>query len=327
MNLRYVMPASLFGAVLGLAGLSNDWRAAHKLWQLPSWPGEGLALLAVTVWALCLALYVAKWRWRRQAALDEAGHAIQCCFIALIPVSTMLAALAVLPYARPLALLLYGAGLVGALAFSVWRQGLMLRGGRELGTATPILYLPAVAANFVAAIGAGALGWTELAQPLFGIGLFSWLAIESVQLHRLLHAEPLPAALRPTYGVQLAPPAVGLVAYLAATNTPSPLVASMLLGYAVYQVLIAARMLGWLMEGGLSGGFWSFTFGITALALGAERLALQGHAVGAAAAPWLFLLANGVVGAVALRSIWLLAQGKLVPLLPAPTVADQARGN
>jgi tellurite resistance protein len=80
-------------------------------------------------------------------------------------------------------------------------------------------------------------------------------------------------------------------------------------------VLIAARMLGWLMEGGFSGGFWSFTFGITALSLGAERLALQGHALGGTLAPLLFLLANGVVGAVALRSLWLLNKGRLVPVL------------
>ena len=315
MNLRYAMPASLFGAVLGLAGLANDWRAAHKLWELPAWPGEALAFLAVVVWAVCFAMYAAKWLWRRQAAVDEAQHAIQCCFIALIPVATMLAGLMVLPYSRPLALVLYGVGVVSALGFSVWRQGLMLRGGRELGSATPILYLPAVAANFVAAIGAGALGWTELAQPLFGIGLFSWLAIESVQLHRLLHAEPLPPALRPTYGVQLAPPAVGMVAYMATTDTPSTMVVSMLMGYAIYQVLIAGRMLGWLMEGGFTGGFWSFTFGITALSLGAERLALHGHALGGTLAPVLFLLANGVVGAIAVRSVWLLNKGRLLPVL------------
>lgn len=319
MKLHNAMPASLFGAVLGISGLANDWRAAHRLWRLPAWPGEAIAALAVAVWSVCVALYAAKWIWRRQEALAEARHPVQCCFIALVPVSTMLAALALQPYGHALAVVLYVCGAAGAVAFSVWRQGALLQGARELGAATPVLYLPSVAANFVAAIGAGAFGWQLAAQAFFGAGVLSWLAIESVLLHRLLHAEPMPMPMRPTYGVQLAPPAVGLVALIAATGTPPTLLASMLLGYSVLQVLIAARLLGWLLEGGFGAGFWSFTFGITALALGAAKLAIEGHELAGWLAPWLFALANGVVGAVALRSAWLMTQGRLLPA-PAPAV-------
>jgi tellurite resistance protein len=313
MNLRYVMPASLFGAVLGISGLANDWRAARRLWQMPQWPGEAIAALAIAVWVACVVLYSAKWRWRRQEAQEEANHPIQCCFIALFPVSTMLVALLLQPYSHLVAIVLYVCGAVGAVAFSVWRQGALLKGARELGTATPVLYLPSVAANFVAAIGAGTFEWQLVAQVFFGAGILSWLAIESVLLHRLLHAEPMPKPLRATFGVQLAPPAVGLVALIATTGSPPELLASMLLGYGMLQVLIAARLAGWLLEGGFGASFWSFTFGMTALTLGAEKLAVHGHELAGWFAPWLFILANGVVGAIVLRSAWLLAQGRLLP--------------
>ena len=313
MNLRTAMPASLFGAVLGLSGLANDWRAAHTLWSFPAWPAESIVALTVLVWIACTLLYAAKWCWRRQDALDEARHPIQCCYIALFPVSTMLVGLALLPYSHALAILLYVVGLGGAVIFGVWRQGGLLQGGRSLDTATPVLYLPTVAANFVAAIGAGTLGWPLLAQAFFGIGVFSWLAIESVFLYRMLHSAEMPAPLRATFGIQLAPPAVGLVALIAATGSPPSLVASMLMAYAILQVLIAVRLLGWLLEGGFGASFWGFTFGITALSLGAQKLALDGHALAASLAPWLFLLANGVVGAITLRSAWLMAKGKLLP--------------
>jgi tellurite resistance protein len=314
MKLRKALPVSLFGAVLGLCGLANDWRAAHKLWQLPAWPGECIAALGVAVWCVCVVLYAAKWCWLRQEALEEARHPIQCCFISLVPVSTMLAALALQPYSDGIALVLYIPGAVGALTFSAWRQGALLKGARELGTATPVLYLPSVAANFVTAIGAGAFGWMLAAQAFLGAGLLSWLAIESVLLHRFLHGEPLPKTLRPTFGIQLAPPAVGLVALVAATDSPPTLFATILLGYGILQVLIAARLLGWLLEGGFVAGFWSFTFGMTALALGAEKLASGGHELASWCAPLLFVLANGVVAAVAMRSALLLAQGRLLPI-------------
>lgn len=317
MERRMLMPASLFGSVLGLAGLSNTWRAAPALWRVPAWPGELLAALAVVAWTACVTLYLRKWRFARAAAVAEAAHLVQCCYLSLIPVSTMLVALALRPYTHTLALALYVAGAVGGLVFAVWRQGALLRGGRELDTATPVLYLPSVASDFVAAIGAAAFSWTDVAQAFFGAGLLSWLAIESVLLHRMLHGAALAPALRPTLGVQLAPPAVGLVAFNVVAGAPIPWFASILLGYALLQVLLALRMLPWLLEGGFGPGFWSFTFGLTALSLGSQTLALHGHVVAYWLAPWLLALATSVVGAIAMRSVWLLVRGQLMPYTEA----------
>lgn len=317
MKLRIVMPASLFGAVLGLAGLANVWRLAHTLWHFPTWPGAYLSATAVFVWLACLTLYLAKWTWQRGMAQDEVRHPINGNFLILIPVSTMLISILVLPYSQSLARLIYTLGTVGAVMFGVWQQGAMLQGGRNFSSATAVIYMPSVGGNFVAAIGAGTLGMQVLAQVFFGAGLLSWLAIESVLMHRMWHNEGMAPAIRGTFGVQLAPPAVGLVALFAATDSPPQLFALMLFGYAIVQVLVAIRLLRWLLEGGFGLNFWSFAFGVTALAIGAERLSLSGLDLASHVAPWLFLIANGVVGAIAVRSVWLLKQGVLLPL-PEP---------
>jgi tellurite resistance protein TehA-like permease len=57
-------------------------------------------------------------------------------------------------------------------------------------------------------------------QVIFGGGLFSWLAIESVLLGRMLTGSELAAALRPTLGIQLAPGAGrrGRIALFAAAS-------------------------------------------------------------------------------------------------------------
>jgi tellurite resistance protein len=72
-----------------------------------------------------------------------------------------------------------------------------------------------LAGGFVTAGVSAALGYPDWGQRAFGVALFSWFAIESVLLHRLHTVETLPIALRPTLGIQLAPPVVGAVAYLA----------------------------------------------------------------------------------------------------------------
>src|SRR5258706_4535943 len=260
------MPVSFFGIVLGLAGLGGAWRAAARVWQLPSVVGEALMLAAGIVWAVMLALYAAKWIYARTAALQELEHPVQCCFVGLIGVATMLISIAVLPYARLAAQIGCGIGATFNMAFAVWRTGILWRGDRDPATTTPVLYLPAVGGAFVTATAAAALGYQDWGQLAFGAGFFSWLAIESVLLHRLYTAPGLPAPLRPTLGIQLAPPAVGGVAYLAVTAGAPGELAYAMLGYALLQALLLLRLLPWIRQQPFAASYWALTFGATALA-------------------------------------------------------------
>ncbi|MEO8005362.1 MAG: dicarboxylate transporter/tellurite-resistance protein TehA [Betaproteobacteria bacterium] len=315
MSLKNIsVPASYFGMILGLVGLGSDWRYANTLWILPAVVGEAIMLISGVLWLVLMLLYISKWLWHREDAIAELKHPIQCCFIGLVPVSTVLVSLALQPHARSVALVLFFVGAIGTLLFSVWRHGGLWRGGRDPASTTPVLYLPSVAGNFVVAIALGAFGWTEWGVLFFGAGLLAWLALESVILYRLFTAEPLAVPLRPTLGIQLAPPAVGLVAYLSVTNGDPGVVAQVLLGYALLQALILIRLLPWIRAQSFSAGYWAFTFGVSALALGAERMVDRG-VIGPAneMAPILFIIANIVIGVVTLGSIILLAQGRLFP--------------
>jgi len=44
--------------VLGLAGMGQAWRLAHRLWGAPAAIGEALLLLAAAVWASLLIAYL-----------------------------------------------------------------------------------------------------------------------------------------------------------------------------------------------------------------------------------------------------------------------------
>ncbi|QBK06322.1 dicarboxylate transporter/tellurite-resistance protein TehA [Hylemonella gracilis] len=314
------VPASFFSMVLGLAGLGTGWRVAARHWGLPPWIGEAVMLLAGLVWLSLIVLYGLKWRHQREAARAEIAHPIQCCFVALIPVTTMLIGMAALPYCHAVALLLCTAGGLGALAFGVWRHGGLWRGGRSVSATTPVLYLPTVAANLVSAIAMSALGWPELGQLFFGAGVLAWLVLESLIISRLLTAEELPSALRPTLGIQMAPPAVALLAYAAVTSGPPDLLARMLLGYALVQALLALRLLPWVRQP-FTPGYWAYTFGVTALATSVMRYTERGSdPIFGALAPLLFIAANVVVLGLAIRTGVALLQGRLLPVqAPAQT--------
>lgn len=310
------VPASFFGIVLGLAGLANAWRAAHVVWSLPAAVGEIIYAIAFIVWFLIAALYALKWVIAPAVAKEEAGHAVQCCFIGLAGVATLLVAQGALPYSRPAAIVLFTLGAGVTVLFALWRTGILWRGGRDHAATTPVLYLPMVAGGFVTGIVSSALGGQEWAELAFGAAFFTWLAIESVLLHRLYTAAPLALPLRPTLGIQLAPPAVGAVCYVSITGGHADLLAHMLIGYAVFQALLLVRMGRWIAEQPFAPSYWAFTFGATALAGAAIRVS-NGSGALALLAPALFVLANLVVLGIAIGTVRLLFAGRLLPA-PSP---------
>lgn len=308
------IPAAFFGIVLGVAGLGNSWRAATAVWPVSPDVGEAISLLGFAIWLVLLLLYAAKWLVAPKEAIAELEHPVQCCFAGLIGVATMLAGLAILPYSRIAAELIALAGFAITLLFLLWRTGLLWHGGRDPVTNTPVLYLPTVAGSFVTAIAAGTFGYADWGQLAFGAGFFSWLAVESVLLHRLLMSPELAAPLRPTLGIQIAPPAVGSVAYLSVTTGAPDMLVHAMFGYAILQVLIIGRQLPWIMQQPFAASYWAFTFGLTALSTAALRMMARGDngAIGHLA-PVIFVLVNLALALIAIGTLWLLIRGKLLP--------------
>jgi tellurite resistance protein len=311
-------PASFFGMALGLLALGILWRVAQPLWNLPSVASEAILAVGAAVWAALIALYLAKWLFARAAARTEFEDPIQCCFIGLAPVTTMLTAAAALPYDHMAATILALVGAAGAVIFAVYRTGRLWMGGREESATTPILYLPTVAAGFVAASTMNALGWGDWGRLAFGAAFFSWLAIESVLIRRLYNAPALPPGLRPTLGIQLAPASVGAVAYLNISGGQADIFAQALLGYALLQALILLRLTPWIFAQPFAPSYWAFSFGLAALPTAVVRIAEQGaDRPMLILAPALFLLANVAIGVLAIGTIVLLLRGKLLPAAPS----------
>jgi tellurite resistance protein len=308
----------LFGMVLGLVGLGNGWRIGSRLWHLPGVVGEGLMGVAALLWAGLVVAYAGKWLRAGPAAQAEFAHPVQSGFVALLPLTTLLMALAAAPHAHTLALGLWMAGVAGQLVLGAALGARLWQGGRDPQATTTVLYLPTVGVNFVAATVAGILGHAEWGALFFGIGAFAWLALESVILQRHAQSPAMPVAMRATVGIQLAPPLVGAMAYLAITSGPPDLLAQALFGYGLFQGLVLLGLLPWLREQPFGAGAWAYTFGVTALAAVPMRM-LERGASGPAA--WLalplFVVANLFIAWLACRTLWLALRGQLLPAAPA----------
>ncbi len=320
------MPASLFGIVLGLVGLGNGWRIGARLWNLPGLIGESLMGAASVVWSVLVIATAAKWLHARAAAQAELAHPVQSGFVPLLPLTTMLMALAAAPHAHMLALGLWVAGVLGQLGLGATLGARLWQGGRDPQATTTVLYLPIVGVNFVAATVAGRLGHADWGALFFGIGAFAWLALESVILQKHALSAPLPLAMRATLGIQLAPPLVGAMAYLAITDGPPDLFVQALFGYGLFQGLLLLRLLPWLREQPFGAGAWAYTFGITALAAVPMRMLERGAGGPEAllALP-LFVLANLFIAWLVGRTLALALRGQLLPAAASLQGASEPR--
>ena len=312
---RAPVPVSFFSIAVGLLAFGNTWHVGERLWHLPGDVAQALSLAGLAVWAVLLVLYARKWMTHRAEAVAELQHPLQSALAALLPVSSMLAAVALIPYSRDAALALFVVALAAQLALGLWLNGRMWMGGRPPELVTPAIYLPSVAQSFVAATASAAFGWTQLGLLFFGVGVFAWLVLESMILQRASVGTPLPAALRPLLGVQLAPAVVGGGSWMSLTSGAPDVFAWILLGYGLYQALILLRLLPWIREQAFVPGYWAFSFGTAALPALAMRMAERG-ATGLVAglAPVLFVAANVVFAILIVKTLALLARGALLPI-------------
>lgn len=307
------LPAGYFGMVLGTIGMGFAWRYASIIWPVPHWPGEMLVLLAMTIWLLLTVAFITRAVRFPGSVLAEMRHPVMSSFVSLFPATTMLVAIGFVPWYRPLALALFSVGVVVQLSYAAWQSAGLWRGKHPEEATTPGLYLPTVANNFISAMACGALGFHDAGLVFLGAGVFSWLSLEPVILQRLRSAGELPAPMRSSLGIQLAPALVACSAWLSVNGGEADTFAKMLFGYGLLQLLFTLRLMPWYLSQPFNASFWSFSFGVSALATTGLHLGQSSpsgffHAI---AIP-LFIFTNAIIALLLVRTFILLMQGKLL---------------
>lgn len=305
--------AGYYGMVLGTIGMGFAWRYASTIWPVTRWPGEILVTLAMVIWGLLTFAFITRAVRFPCSVLAEMRHPVMSSFVSLFPATTMLVAIGFVPWYRPLALVLFSVGVVVQLGYAAWQSAGLWRGKHPEEATTPGLYLPTVANNFISAMACGALGFHDAGLVFLGAGVFSWLSLEPVILQRLRSAGELPAAMRTSLGIQLAPALVACSAWLSVNGGQADTFAKMLFGYGLLQLLFTLRLMPWYLSQPFNASFWSFSFGVSALATTGLHLGQSSpsgffHAI---AIP-LFIFTNAIIALLLVRTFILLMQGKLL---------------
>jgi tellurite resistance protein len=308
------IPASFFSVVMGIAGLGLAWRAAGVQLRFAMPVGNAIVAAASLLWLALALCYAAKWLREPERARAEWKHAIQGAFVGLLPATLLLLLPAGASYLGVVAKVLF---FVAAAAQSAIGAAIVARWFSETqdpDLATPAWHLAVVAGHLFAANAAASLGYKLTGWGFFGAGLISWLLIESVVFARLMRHEPLPPPLRPLIAIELAPPAVIAIAYLALVDGEVDAIALALLGYSLFVGAILLFLARYLTRAPFSSVYWAFTFPFAALSVASWRVAVSNATEAAfALALALFVIANIIVLWVAVRTVLALRGGTFMP--------------
>jgi tellurite resistance protein len=262
-----VAPVSFFAMTLGLAETGNALLFAHDTWNIPRAYGNVFEFLAILSFLWWGALYMNKWINHRAAAVNEWRDPVQASFVALIPESLILLALAFLPYLATLSHLLFWIGSATNLTYAAFRLARMWTVPRGNEHVTPSLFLTYTASVLVHALIAGLFGYKEFGWMLFGIGVISWLILDSVVLQQLVTGG-LDAKTRNFMGIYMAPAAIVLVAYQVLSGQSSDFITYALAGYSLFLTVALALSYNWLRQQAFAPGYWAYTFGVATVAQG-----------------------------------------------------------
>src|SRR2546428_654130 len=199
------IPPNFYSIAFGLVGLARVWHLAGSLYGLPSAIGDTLFLVAALVFLLFFAALVIKLVFAPKTVLADLTDAAIGPFFSLLPITGMLLAVGLEPYAYDAARVLFLVFFVAMVLLGGWYTGRWIVTTLDADTFSPAYFLPTVAGGLLGADSAASFGLTGLGWLSFGIGMFAWLMLGPIILNRLYFRPGLPAALIPTLAIDIVP--------------------------------------------------------------------------------------------------------------------------
>lgn len=313
------LPIGLFGAVMGLTGLSVAWHLAYAVFGAPPWIADAIGVAAVLAFVAVTIGYVIKAVTAPEAVAAEFRHPVAGSLFGTFFISLLLLPIILAPVNLLLARSLWALGAIGMMVFAWLIVSRWMSEQQQIAHATPAWIIPVVGLLDIP-LAVPALEFVPTPDSLLhalmvmdlAVGLFFAIPLFTLIFARLMFQPPLPDALQPTLLILIAPFAVGYSTYTVTTGTTD------LLAQALYMLalFLLAVLLGRLRTLGqccpFRFGWWSVSFPMAASAIAALRYAAfapnwitQVIAVAALA------LATTTIAGLLLRTLTGVARGEL----------------
>ena len=253
------MSVAMFGMVMGLGGLSNAWALAHRFLDAPLIVSHVLLSLAGISYVLLVLCHAAKLAWHFSDVAEEFSHPVRSNFFPAISVATVVMSIALRVYLPALAEALWWIGAVLHFIFALTLIRRWILHAQEEDALTPAWFIPVVG-NILVPVAGVPLGHVEISWFFFSIGLMLWIPFFTIVLHRVLFVPAMSQRSMPTLFILLAPPSIGLSAYLAFTGGHAGALGDILYCLALFIAILLASLIHHAAHGAFFMSWWAMTF-------------------------------------------------------------------
>jgi len=308
------LPVNLFGAVMGLAGLSLAWRSANRVFGAPPAIGDAIGVIAIVTFLALAAGYLAKCSCYPHAVKAEFEHPVAGNFFGTITIAILLLSAVLGRYSEVLGEVVWVCGTLLTVVLTVVAAGRLLRGRVDPAHAAPPWLISGVATLDIAVTGGTmSMAWAHEVN-LFGLAAGTMMALVffTMIFSRVVHHAPLPAAMVPSLIVMIAPFEVGFLAYVGVTRTVDMFAG--LLFYAGLFLFIALSPKVFRRDVPFATSWWAVGFPMSALSCAALQYAEHAHTLGLTVVAGVILfLVTAVLTVLSARTLhWLFTHRLLV---------------
>ena len=267
-----LLPFSVAFAPTPMAGLALGIGSLGWAWENMGAFGGAAQLAGASIAGLLLVVLAAKFLLHPGLLAQDLAHPVVG---SVVPTFAM-------------ALMVVSKVLPGAWAMVLWLVAVVLHAGFlaiflrhrlrsfALCDMVPSWFVPPVGIIVAAVASPGGI-LALLAHLLLWFGLVCYGILLPVMLYRLIFAEQIPEAARPTLAILAAPASLSLTGYLSLVDTPSSLLVGILLGLSLLMTIVIYLAFFSLLRLPFSPGYAAFTF---PMVIGATALFKVSHLFG-----------------------------------------------
>lgn len=313
------LPVSIFGAVMGLSGLSFAWRLANNLWHLNFKIGEFIGGLAILLFLILSVAFIVKFKQHPSVLTKELNHPVFVSFFATVIISLLLIPGILLPYLPRLATVIWIVGAFSMLLFAWYVLRKWIDNQQPPENALPVWILPIVGTLDVPIVGIHLpiYGIHEICTVFFGIGLVFAVILLVIIVSRLMFQSPLPPAMQPTLLILTGPFALAFSGYESLTGNQD-FFASIIFYFNLFLfALLASKIMMLPKTCPFFVSWWSVSFPLAAITIStlhyAEHRAEMIHQL--IAGVFLFI-ATAVILFIGLQTIYRISKGTFATLAP-----------
>lgn len=307
------LPINLFGAVMGLAGLSLAWQCANQYVPYAQTIGTVIGAFASLVFIALVAGYLTKWVKYPAAVKAEFNHPISGNFFGTVTIALLLLSAVVGSHSTLISQGLWMLGSLLSVILAAVVVSRLLSGNQEAQYAVPAWLIPGVATLDIAVTGAHMpMAWAHEFN-LFAIAVGSVIALVFFTriFSRLVHEPVMAKGMTPSLMILIAPFEVGFLAY---TNVFGNVdyFASVLFYFGLFLFGVLAFKV-FRQAAPFSPAWWAISFPIAALSNAALKYAdAKGGMILEAIAYLILAFLTIALAVLTVKTLKILFNGKLL---------------